>query len=83
MKEGSDNFKESSVINIIKKNKNHKNPIIIYEPLLRKQTFLNSKVISNFTEFAASASIILANRYNEELNPYLEKTFTRDIFQEN
>ncbi len=83
MKEGSDNFKESSVINIIKKIKNHKIPIIIYEPLLRKQTFLNSKVITNFTEFAASASIILANRYNEELNPYLEKTFTRDIFQEN
>ena len=58
MKEGSDNFKESSVINIIKKIKNHKIPIIIYEPLLRKQTFLNSKVITNFTEFADSASII-------------------------
>ena len=83
MKEGSDNFKQSSVINIIKKIKNHKIPIIIYEPLLRKQTFLNSKVITNFTEFADSTSIILANRYNEELNPYLEKTFTETFFKKN
>ena len=83
MKEGSDNMKESAVIDIIKKIKKEKIPVIIYEPLIKAEKFLNSVVLNDFSKFASSASFILANRYNDELEPYLEKVFTRDIFQEN
>ena len=83
MKEGSDNMKESSVIDIIKKIKKQNIPIIIYEPLIDDRKFMGLNIIQDFDEFVSSASLILANRYNQELEPFLEKIFTRDIFQKN
>ena len=83
MKEGSDNMKESSVIDIIKKIKKQNIPIIIYEPLIDDRKFMGLNIIQDFDEFVSSASLILANRYNQELEPFLGKIFTRDIFQKN
>ncbi len=83
MKEGSDNMKESSVIDIIKKIKKQNIPIIIYEPLIDDRKFMGLNIIQDFDEFVSSASLILANRYNRELEPFLGKIFTRDIFQKN
>ncbi len=83
MKEGSDNMKESSVIDIIKKIKKQNIPIIIYEPLINNKKFMGLNVIQDFDEFVSSASLILANRFNQELEPFMGKIFTRDIFQEN
>ncbi len=83
MKEGSDNMKESSVIDIIKKIKKQNIPIIIYEPLINNKKFMGLNVIQDFDEFVSSASLILANRFNHELEPFMGKIFTRDIFQEN
>ena len=83
MKEGSDNMKESSVIDIIKKINKQTIPIIIYEPIIDDRKFMGLNIIQNFDEFVSSASLILANRYNQELEPFLEKIFTRDIFQKN
>jgi UDPglucose 6-dehydrogenase len=83
MKEGSDNMKESSVIDIIRRIKKQNIPIIIYEPLINNRKFMGLNIIQDFDEFVSSSSLILANRYNQELEPFLGKIFTRDIFQEN
>ena len=42
--------------------------------------FFNSKVISSFNEFAKDSEIILANRMDDELIPYQDKVYTKDLF---
>ena len=76
-------MKESSVIDIIKKIKKQNIPIIIYEPLINNKKFMGLNVIQDFDEFVSSASLILANRFKQEIEPFMGKICTRDIFQEN
>ena len=83
MKDGSDNFRQSSVIDIIKRLKENEIDIIIYEPLSRDNSFLDFEFIFDLTEFKASTDIILANRMAEDLMDVADKVFTRDIFNEN
>ena len=83
MKAGSDNFKESAVIDIIRGLIKNKIKIIIYEPLLKKDYFMNAKVYSSLKEFSNDSSIILANRITDEIKKYENKIYSRDIFNEN
>jgi len=82
MKINSDNFRESSIIDIIKKLKNDGINIVIYEPKLDDNTYLDCKVINNLSKFIDMSSIILANRIDKNIEDN-EKIFTRDIFNNN
>jgi UDPglucose 6-dehydrogenase len=42
-----------------------------------------SKVVFNVDEFAEQSDIIIANRISDELNPWADKVYTRDIFANN
>ena len=80
MKEGSDNFRESSIQEVIKKIALKGINIIIYEPLIEGESFGEFEVLRDFKSFTKRSEIILANRINEELNFISHKVFTRDIF---
>ena len=80
MKEGSDNFRESSIQEVIKKIALKGINIIIYEPLIESESFGEFEVLRDFKSFTKRSEIILANRINEELNFISHKVFTRDIF---
>jgi len=54
--------------------------VILFEPLLQEPEFFNSKVISNFSEFVQDSNIIVANRMDDELIPYQDKVYTKDLF---
>ena len=80
MKEGSDNFRESSIQEIIKLIASRGIKIIIFEPLVKGDIFDEFEVVNDFKDFSVESDIILANRVNNELNSVSNKIFTRDIF---
>ena len=80
MKEGSDNYRDSSVQGIMKRIKAKGIETIVYEPLLNEKTFFKSEVIDDLAKFKKRSSLIVANRSNIELNDVRDKVFTRDIY---
>ena len=84
MKKDSTNFRESAVLDIIKKinKKNKRIKIIIYEPLLNINTFNGFEIINDFNVFQEQADIILANRTDKTIKTS-KKIYTRDIYNVN
>jgi UDPglucose 6-dehydrogenase len=83
MKVGADNFRSSATIEIIKKLKSADIRVLIYEPLLNEDSFLNYKVISSLRDFKSASDLIVANRATNELKDVESKIFTRDVFGTN
>jgi len=80
MKTDSDNFRDSAIIDIIMMLKNKGINIIIYEPLIKSDTYLGFKVIHDKMEFIEISNLIVANRLDDFLKPLKEKVYTRSVF---
>ena len=83
MKEGSDNFRESAIFDVIKIIKSKGIKIFIYEPLISNNELDGLKIQKSLGKFKASCELILANRMHEDIIDVSKKVFTRDIFGEN
>lgn len=83
MKSGSDNFRESSIQDIMQMLAEHNLQVVIYEPIWESQYYRGFEVISDLERFIESSDVILANRTNEEISAYSEKVYTRDLYMKN
>ncbi len=78
MKAGSDNFRSSSIFDVINKLKPFVE-MVIYEPKTKEKEIDSIKVTNDFNELE-QCDIILANRIDENLEKFKKKVYTRDIW---
>ena len=83
MKKESDNFRSSSIIDVIDQIFNTGKKVIIFEPNIDENFFNGIEVDNNFESFKQRADLIVTNRQEDQLLDIQDKVFTRDIFKEN
>jgi UDPglucose 6-dehydrogenase len=80
MKADSDNWRDSSILGIMKCLKEIGVEVLIYEPTIIEPFFLSSPVLKDLNEFKQRVDLIIANRKTDELDNVLHKVYTRDLF---
>ena len=84
MKSGSDNFRFSSIHDIMKGISKANIDIVIFEPTIKDNLFFNYKIENRLEVFKELSSLIVANRNDSnDLNDVMSKIYTRDVYKNN
>lgn len=81
MKTNSDNYRASSIQGVMRRIQEMGVPMQVYEPTYQGDTFYDNPVVKDFDSFKKTSTLIVANRWSEELSDVEEKVFTRDLFK--
>lgn len=81
MKAGSDNFRQSSIIDVMKLLQDKGITVLIYEPTLDLKDYEGAKLLADFADFKEKSDVIIANRMTEELKAVDSKVYTRDLYR--
>ena len=81
MKANSDNFRQSSIQDVMKLLRGEGVDVIIYEPTISGNDFERFRVEHDLAAFKKNCDVILANRFTDELEDVQKKVYTRDIYR--
>lgn len=80
MKEGSDNFRASSIFGVIDNLLNDGYRVLVYEPMSKQEDYAGCKITKDLDEFKQKCDVIVANRADDALADCSEKVYTRDLW---
>lgn len=80
MKDGSDNFRESSVQGVMRHLRDNGVSLLIYEPMIQAGYWEGWEVMHDLRSFKESCDIIMTNRFSDELLDVADKVVTRDLW---
>lgn len=81
MKEGSDNFRQSSTIQILNRLSTANVNVLVYEPTVSAVTVSGYPVEPDLSSFKKRCDIIIANRFSDDLSDVKDMVYTRDLWQ--
>jgi UDPglucose 6-dehydrogenase len=80
MKSGSDNFRSSSIHDIIELIASRGVQVIVYEPNLDHSNFSNYLLVNDVEKFKSLADVVVANRLSSDLSDIMNKVYSRDVY---
>ena len=80
MKAGSDNFRQSSIIDVMEIIRDRGVEVVIYEPTLEDETFEEMILINDLRKFKKTSDVIVANRVTDDLADVHDKVYTRYLY---
>lgn len=81
MKANSDNFRQSSIQDVMQCLRQQGMKLLIYEPTLQDgEIFCDIPVTTDLAKLKRQCDVILANRYDPCLDDVKKKVYTRDLF---
>ena len=82
MKTGSDNFRNSAILDVMNILRSQGAKVTIYEPTIDdSDELMGFKIIKSLTEFKSMSTLIIANRFTEEISDVENKLYTSDLFR--
>jgi len=80
MKSGSDNSRNSSIFKIIEGLIEKNIGIIVYDDSTNSIQLEGVTLVKNFETFTNNSDLIITNRLDDQIQPFSNKVFSRDIF---
>ena len=80
MKAGSDNFRASAVLGVMKRLRAKGIDVVVYEPAVQCETYFDSRVINDLALFKSECDLVIANRKSAEIQDISHMLYTRDLF---
>lgn len=80
MKSGSDNFRQSAMLDVVRLVAERGVKVVVYEPTLAGNEALGHPLVS-LDNLKAQSDVILANRWSDDLADVRDKVYTRDLWQ--
>jgi UDPglucose 6-dehydrogenase len=80
MKAGSDNYRSSSVLGVMKRLQASGVELLIYEPVLHAAELHGVRIESDLANFKQNVDLIIANRLHAELQDVSARVYSRDVF---
>ena len=77
---GSDNFRQSAILDVMEQLKAAGVEMLIYEPAFAQDSIYGCPVLRDLEAFKTRCGLIIANRYDSELDDVEEKVYTRDLY---
>lgn len=81
MKEGSDNFRQSSIQGVMRRLKEAGVDMLVYEPTLDGDEFMGVPVTHDLRVLKSECDLIMCNRFNDDLADVEAKVYTRDLWR--